>query len=260
MCKVIAVANMKGGVGKTTTAVNLGIGLAMQGKRVLLLDCDSQGSLTSSLGFRKPSVLETSIATIMAAVITEEEVPDGILHHPEGVDLVPSNEGLKGIELALVNVMSRELVLKEYVSQMKNGYDYILIDCMPSLGLMTINALACADSVLIPVQAAKLALEGLQELLRTIAHIRKKINQRLKIEGILLTMVNPRTRYARETIEMLRDSYGENVHIFQEYIPYTVRLEETPAEGISIYRHDSRGKAAMAYQALTKEVLDHENR
>ena len=251
MCKVIAVANMKGGVGKTTTAVNLGIGLAMQGKRVLLLDCDSQGSLTSSLGFRKPSVLETSIATIMAAVIAEEEVPDGILHHPEGVDLVPSNEGLKGIELALVNVMSRELVL---------NYDYILIDCMPSLGLMTINALACADSVLIPVQAAKLALEGLQELLRTIAHIRKKINQRLKIEGILLTMVNPRTRYARETMEMLRDSYGENVHIFQEYIPYTVRLEETPAEGISIYRHDSRGKAAMAYQALTKEVLDHENR
>ncbi|MBQ1466526.1 MAG: AAA family ATPase, partial [Eubacteriaceae bacterium] len=122
MCKVIAVANMKGGVGKTTTAVNLGIGLAMQGKRVLLLDCDSQGSLTSSLGFRKPSVLETSIATIMAAVIAEEEVPDGILHHPEGVDLVPSNEGLKGIELALVNVMSRELVLKEYVSQMKNDY------------------------------------------------------------------------------------------------------------------------------------------
>ena len=143
---------------------------------------------------------------------------------------------------------------------MKNDYDYILIDCMPSLGLMTINALVCADSVLIPVQAAKLALEGLQELLRTIAHIRKKINQRLKIEGILLTMVNPRTRYARETMEMLRDSYGENVHIFQEYIPYTVRLEETPAEGISIYRHDSRGKAAMAYQALTKEVLDHENR
>ena len=151
MCRIISIVNMKGGVGKSTTAVNLGIGLAKQGKKVLLLDCDSQGSLTASLGFRKPSLLEPSIATVMASIIEEDEIQDPILHHREGVDLVPANETLKGVELALVNVMSRELILKEYVSGLRPGYDYILLDCAPSLGLMTINALACADSVLIPV-------------------------------------------------------------------------------------------------------------
>ena len=245
MCRIISIVNMKGGVGKSTTAVNLGIGLAKQGKRVLLLDCDSQGSLTASLGFRKPSLLEPSIATVMASIIEEDEIQDPILHHREGVDLVPANETLKGVELALVNVMSRELILKEYVSGLRPDYDYILLDCAPSLGLMTINALACADSVLIPVQAAKLALDGLQELIRTIGKI-------------LITMVNPRTKYARETMDMLRNSYGDKIHIFRKFIPYTVRLEETPAEGVSIYRHDANGKAAAAYLELTKEVLDNE--
>ena len=258
MCRIISIVNMKGGVGKSTTAVNLGVGLAKQGKRVLLLDCDSQGSLTASLGFRKPSLLEPSIATVMASIIEEDEVQDPILHHREGVDLVPANETLKGVELALVNVMSRELILKEYVSGLRPDYDYIILDCAPSLGLMTINALACADSVLIPVQAAKLALDGLQELIRTIGKIRRQINPDLTIEGVLITMVNPRTKYARETMEMLRNSYGDKIHIFRKFIPYTVRLEETPAEGVSIYRHDANGKAAAAYLELTKEVLDNE--
>ena len=258
MCRIISIVNMKGGVGKSTTAVNLGIGLAKQGKRVLLLDCDSQGSLTASLGFRKPSLLEPSIATVMASIIEEDEIQDPILHHSEGVDLVPANETLKGVELALVNVMSRELILKEYVAGLRPRYDYILLDCAPSLGLITINALACADSVLIPVQAAKLALDGLQELIRTIRKIRRQINPDLTIEGVLITMVNPRTRYARETMEMLRNTYGDKIHIFRKYIPYTVRLEETPAEGVSIYRHDANGKAADAYLELTKEVLGNE--
>ncbi len=236
MCRIISIVNMKGGVGKSTTAVNLGIGLAKQGKKVLLLDCDSQGSLTASLGFRKPSLLEPSIATVMASIIEEDEIQDPILHHREGVDLVPANETLKG----------------------RPGYDYILLDCAPSLGLMTINALACADSVLIPVQAAKLALDGLQELIRTIGKIRRQINPDLTIEGVLITMVNPRTKYARETMEMLRNTYGDKIHIFRKFIPYTVRLEETPAEGVSIYRHDANGKAATAYLELTKEVLDNE--
>ena len=234
MCRIISIVNMKGGVGKSTTAVNLGIGLAKQGKKVLLLDCDSQGSLTASLGFRKPSLLEPSIATVMASIIEEDEIQDPILHHREGVDLVPANETLRP------------------------GYDYILLDCAPSLGLMTINALACADSVLIPVQAAKLALDGLQELIRTIGKIRRQINPDLTIEGVLITMVNPRTKYARETMEMLRNTYGDKIHIFRKFIPYTVRLEETPAEGVSIYRHDANGKAATAYLELTKEVLDNE--
>ena len=232
MCRIISIVNMKGGVGKSTTAVNLGIGLAKQGKRVLLLDCDSQGSLTASLGFRKPSLLEPSIATVMASIIEEDEIQDPILHHREGVDLVPANETLKGVELALVNVMSRELILKEYVSGLRLDYDYILLDCAPSLGLMTINALACA--------------------------VRRQINPDLTIEGVLITMVNPRTKYARETMEMLRNSYGDKIHIFRKFIPYTVRLEETPAEGVSIYRHDANGKAAAAYLELTKEVLDNE--
>ena len=194
----------------------------------------------------------------MASIIEEDEIQNPILHHSEGVDLVPANETLKGVELALVNVMSRELILKEYVAGLRPRYDYILLDCAPSLGLITINALACADSVLIPVQAAKLALDGLQELIRTIRKIRRQINPDLTIEGVLITMVNPRTRYARETMEMLRNTYGDKIHIFRKYIPYTVRLEETPAEGVSIYRHDANGKAAEAYLELTKEVLGNE--
>lgn len=165
MCRVIAISNQKGGVGKTTTTVNLGIGLARQGKKVLLIDADPQGSLTASLGYVEPDEIGTTLATIMMAIINEKEfeITDGILHHKENVDLLPANIELSALEVTMGNVMSRELIMKEYIEAARTEYDYILIDCMPSLGLMTINALVAADSVLIPVQAAYLPVKGLQQ-------------------------------------------------------------------------------------------------
>ncbi len=260
MCRVIAIANQKGGVGKTTTTSNLGIGLARKGNRVLLIDADAQGSLTASLGISEPDDLEISLATVLADIIDEQDidVKKGILHHQEGVDFMPGNIELSGLEVSLVNVMSRELVLRNYIEQVKDSYDWILIDCMPSLGMITINAFACADSVLIPVQAAYLPVKGLQQLIKTISKVKRKINVHLEIEGILLTMVDARTNYSKDIIEMLHDAYGNKVKIFENSIPVSVRAAEISAEGISIYAHDPKGKVALAYKALTEEVAIHE--
>ena len=259
-CRVIAIANQKGGVGKTTTTSNLGIGLAKQGKRVLLIDADAQGSLTASLGYRDPDALEVSLATIMGSVIQGEEIDptEGLLHHEEGIDLMPGNIELSGIEVSLVNVMSRERILQEYISIVRENYDYILIDCMPSRGMITINAFACADSIMIPVQVAYLPVKGLQQLIKTIGKVKRQINPRLEIEGILLTMVDSRTNYARDISAMLQEAYGSRVRIFENVIPVSVRAAEIAAEGISIYEHDPKGKVAAAYKSLTLEVLTNE--
>jgi len=257
MCRVIAIGNQKGGTAKSTTACNLGVGLVREGQRVLLIDADSQGSLTASLGYREPDSLDYTLATIMEKIINDEEIDTkkGILHHEEGVDLLPGNIDLSGLEVSLVNVMSRERVLSEYINLVKESYDWIIIDCMPSLGMITINALACADSILIPVQAAYLPIKGLQQLIKTIGKVKRQINSKLEIEGILITMVDQRTNYAREIIEMLKETYGSRVKFFKKSIPLSVRAAECSAEGISIYRHDAKGKVAMAYQSLTEEVL-----
>ena len=257
MCKVIAIGNQKGGTAKSTTACNLGIGLAREGERVLLIDADAQGSLTASLGFKEPDSLECTLATVMEKIINDEELEpgEGILHQEEGVDLLPGNIELSGLEVSLVNVMSRERILSEYVHLVREVYDWIIIDCMPSLGMVTINAFACADSILIPVQAAYLPVKGLQQLIKTIGKVKRQINPKLEIEGILLTMVDHRTNYAREIIGMLKEAYGNKVKIFEKMIPLSVRAAECSAEGSSIYRHDPKGKVAAAYRSLTEEVL-----
>lgn len=260
MCRVIAIANQKGGVGKTTTTSNLGIGLARQGKKVLLIDADAQGSLKASLGIREPDRLEITLATIMGNIINDEEIRSdyGILSHDKGVDFIPGNIELSGLETSLINVMSGETVLRTYIDLQRDNYDYILIDCMPSLGMITINVFTCADSILIPVQAAYLPIKGLEQLIKTIGKVKRQINQKLEIEGILLTMVDNRTNYAKDISNLLIENYGSKVHIFENSIPMSVRAAEISAEGVSIYKHDPNGKVASAYQSLTKEVLCNE--
>ena len=254
---IYAVCNQKGGVGKTVTAVNLGIGLAREGKRVLLVDVDAQGSLTASLGYQQPDQIEVTLATVMANIINDSPLPHGmgIIHHEESVDLLPANIELSGMEVTLVNTMSRETILRDYLKTVCNDYDVVILDCCPSLGMLTINALAAADKVLIPVQAHYLSIKGLEQLIRTISKVRRQINPGLTIAGILITMADMRTVYTREIIELLHSNYDGKLRIYNNVIPLSVRAAETSAEGKSIYLHDPSGKVSAAYAALTREVM-----
>lgn len=254
---VIAVVNQKGGTAKTTTCENLGVGLAMEGKKVLCIDMDPQASLTIALGWQRPDDLNTTVATIMSKIMNDQELQprEGILHQQEGVDLLPSSIELSGLEVSLVNAMSRESILKQYVDTVKKDYDFILLDCAPSLGMLTVNALAAAEQTLIPVQANYLSAKGLEQLLNTINKVKRQINPKLKIEGILLTMVDARTNYAKEISNLIREAYGGKIKVYKTDIPRSIRAAEISAEGKSIFEHDPKGKVADAYKVLTKEVL-----
>lgn len=257
-CKVIALTNQKGGVGKTTTAVNLGVCLSKQGKKVLLVDADAQANLTMSLGYPRPDDLPISLATIMQDIIDDKpfDVQKGILHHNEGVDLLPSNIELSGLEVRLINAISRERVLATCINEVKKNYDYVLIDCMPSLGMLTINALAAADSVVIPTQPHYLSAKGLELLLRSVSKVRRQINPHLRIDGILMTMVMPRTNISKEVTALVRRAYDQNIKVFDAQIPHSIRAVEATAEGKSIFAYDKGGKVAAAYEQFGKEVAD----
>lgn len=256
-CKTIAICNQKGGVGKTTTAVNLGIGLAMQGKKALLIDADPQSDLTACLGWRDSDSLPQTLTNKLAAVMREESQDPfaGILSHEEKVDLVPSNLELSALEMSLVTAMSRESVMKNYLSQVKDNYDYVLIDCMPSLGMITLNALTAADSVIIPVQAQYLPAKGMTQLLSTIAKVKKHTNPNLAIDGILLTLVDGRTNLAKSTVEALRENFGCRIRIYRTTIPVAVKAAEVSSKGKSIYAYEPNSTVSKAYADFTKEVL-----
>ena len=252
--RVIALANQKGGTGKTTTTVNLGIGLARLGKKVLLIDADPQGDLTTCLGWQDQDSLQTTLATVMGKIIRDEPftTDEGILHHSEGVDLMPANIELSELEVSLVNAMSREVTLRTYVNEAKKNYDVVLIDCMPSLGMITINALAAADSVIIPVQAHYLPAKGMTQLIKTIGKVKRQINPALKVDGVLLTLVDGRTNLARQTADTLRQSYGSVLKIYRSEIPVAIKAAEISAAGKSIYAYDKGSKVAQAYQSFQR--------
>ena len=254
---IIGIVNQKGGTGKTTTCVNLGIDLVHEGKRVLIADCDPQGSLTISLGYPQPDSLPVTLADLMGNVLSAIPIHpgDGVLHHEEGVDILPANIALAGMEVSLVNAMSRETTLKQVLANYSKDYDHILLDCSPSLGMLTINALTAADRIVIPVQAQYLSAKGVEQLLGTVARVKRNINHKLKIDGVLLTMVDSRTNNSKESASLLRSTYGPKIKVFDTEIPRSVRAAEISAEGKSIFEHDPGGKVAAAYHALTKEVL-----
>ena len=261
-CEVIAIANQKGGVGKTTTTFNLGVALAHQGKRVLLIDADPQGDLTTYMGVHDVDSIPVTLSTLMERSIRDEEInsKDAILKQDEGVNYIPSNLELSSMEVSLVNAMSREYTLRNCISELKKDYDYMLIDCMPSLGMITINALASADKVIIPVQSEFLAAKGMSHLMNTVLKVRKQINPELKIGGILLTMVDGRTKLSKEIAKELKETYGVAFKLYDTQIPRAVKAAESSRQGESILSYDKKSKVAQSYIDFAKEVVDYERK
>ena len=257
--KIIAIINQKGGTAKSTTTENFGAGLTNKGKKVLLVDADPQASLTVCLANKTPDEMGVTLTDVLRAVAEDRPPPEnyGVIHNAEGMDILPTNIELAAFEVSMIGMMSREYLLRDALEPLKEKYDYILIDCMPSLGMLNINALVAANSVIIPTQASYLSTKGLSLLLGSIAKVKRQINPSLKIDGVLLTMVDHRTRNAREISAALR-SVSQNLHVYDTEIPFSVRTAESAAAGKSIFAYDPNGKVAAAYAALTEEVMQHE--
>ncbi|PNV65260.1 chromosome partitioning protein ParA [Rubneribacter badeniensis] len=255
-CRTIAIANQKGGTGKTATTLSLGVALARLGRHVLLVDADPQGDLTKSLGWGDPDALEVTLANHLSAVIEGEglEPREGILAHGEGVDLVPANIELAGMEMPILMAMSREQLMNVWLSPLKADYDFIIIDCAPTLGIIPVNALVAADSVLVPVSAEYLPASAMTALLKTVGRVRRQINPSLSVEGILITLSDGRNNLAHEVEQTIRAQYGGSYRVFETVIPRAVSAAEAPAMGASIFSYDGRGKTARAFERLAEEV------
>lgn len=261
-CKVVAIANQKGGVGKTTTAFSLGVALAKENKKVLLVDADPQADLTTYMGYYEQDELPVTISTLIERTINDNDVDidNAILHHNENVDLIPSNLNLAMTELNLFNAMSRESVMKNTLDKIKENYDYIIIDCMPSLSMITINALVMSDKVIIPVQSQYLSARGMGNLLETISKVKKQINHNLKVGGILLTLVDKRTNLSKIIKQELEDNYGSFIKIYNTQIPFATKTAESTSKGKSIFSYDKNSKVAEAYLLFGREVINDDQR
>jgi len=255
MAKVIAVANQKGGVGKTTTSLNLAAGLSKSGKKVLLIDMDPSGNLTIGLGFEKNQ--RVTLKNMMEYIIMDVDFDpaEAVIHHEEGFDLVPSNKLLTGMDTSLITIEEREHVLEKYIEMLKDSYDYILIDCMPSLGMLTINAMTAADSVLIPVQPKYYSADGISELLKVYAAVKKNFNPKIEIEGILYTIDEARLNATKRMKEAVQQAYGSNIKIFDTTIPRAAVIEDSAQAGVSVMKYRSSSNGADAYRTLAVEVM-----
>lgn len=255
--KVIAIVNQKGGVAKTITALNLGYALSEMGKKVLIIDFDPQSSLTVCFGYENTDNISTTIYNLMVLAIEEKSLPkkEEYVIASGNLDIIPCSLELSAIEIALVNVMSRELVLKSIVDEIKEEYDYVIIDCSPSLGMLTINALATCDSVIIPVTPQYLSAKGLELLLRNIIRVKKRINPKIEVDGILLTMYTERMRLSKEILSIIQEAYGSRINIFENKIPSSVKVGEANMKSQSIIEYDSKNKVSIAYREFAKEVV-----
>lgn len=257
-CKVIAITNQKGGVGKTTTTFNLGVALAKEGKKVLVVDVDPQSNLTTYAGWYNEDELKYTLSDLMEQSMNDDEIKteESILHHKENIDLIPSSLNLSALENSLAYAMSREYTLRNCLSGIKDKYDYILLDCQPSLGMLTINALASADSVIIPVQSQYFATRGMTDLFKIIGKVRRQINPTLKIDGALLTLVDRRTNLSREIEKQIRENYGSILKLYNTQIPLAIKTAESTSQGESIFSYDKNGTVAQSYSSFAKEVLN----
>lgn len=250
MGRIIAIANQKGGVGKTTTAINLSACLAEAGQKVLVIDIDPQGNTTSGLGIMKDTIENTVYEVVLQEIALEDAVIKNIFNN---LDIVPSNVNLAGAEIDLIDADDREYILKNEISKVRENYDYIILDCPPSLSMLTVNAMTASDTVLVPIQCEYYALEGLTQLIHTINLVKKKLNPSLELEGVVFTMYDSRTNLSLQVVENVKDNLNQN--IYKTIIPRNIRLAEAPSHGLPINIYDGKSAGAESYRALAQEVM-----